>query len=537
MLRAGLLLALLTPPGVAKAAQLRPGVTLEVLQQGNIPEPLDVEFSQDGHLWITCRRGEVFVIPRGTNDLRHVTTLPVDFSGERGLHGLAFHPDYPRVPVIYLYLSVERDEDHYNQLVRFKVLNPESATALSLVQDKVLLELPSDENGYHQGGAVKFNPADGKLYVTTGDNYRSPDTDSFYDKPDARPQNLGELRGKVLRLNLDGSVPTDNPFVGTEGARPEIYSYGHRNPYTMQVDPKDGRIFVGEVGYDLDASYEEINLITPGGNYGWPRCQGANTGTLGGTCPLAKAIDPLLTYRHFAGSCIVAGPVFRRGVSAGRLPSIFGDGIFYGDNSRSWIRFAKFAESGEPLTESFELTAELPSRPLAMTAGPDGDLYVLLYGGWFTPAENDTLIRVHVEPASGDEGADLETGATGEISLPAALESGVALRNTKTCAMSVKVEASGKWSYAPGAFSTTDGIEGTAAPKEFYVPGAPVGALIGTYDGSNYQLIGTSQKLVIPAGKELRLLINDGKGNLGSGGGFLDNEGAAKIKWTVTSCN
>ena len=107
---------------------------------------------------------------------------------------------------------------------------------------------------------MEFNPFDGKLYVTVGDNNVSDETAKFYNDPTNAPQVLTDLRGKTLRLNLDGSIPADNPFVGRADANPAVYTYGHRNPYSMNVDAPTGNVYVGEVGYDRKEDYEENQL-------------------------------------------------------------------------------------------------------------------------------------------------------------------------------------------------------------------------------------------------------------------------------------
>src|SRR5262245_13520210 len=102
-------LSLMSP--LAAAQTLRPDAHIQVLQLGTIPEPLDVEFSQDGNMWISGRKGELFIIPAGTNDMRLVQMIAVDSSGERGLHGIQFHPDYPRTPYVYLYQARAGEEE------------------------------------------------------------------------------------------------------------------------------------------------------------------------------------------------------------------------------------------------------------------------------------------------------------------------------------------------------------------------------------------------------------------------------------------
>jgi glucose/arabinose dehydrogenase len=220
------------------------------------------------------------------------------------------------------------------------------------------------------------------------------DTEKFYADPNNAPQVLGDLRGKTLRLNLDGSVPSDNPFVKREGARPEVYTFGHRNPYSMNIDPETGKVFVGEVGYDRPEDFEEINLLQGGGNYGWPRCIGPNKGTYGGDCPIENATVPWLFYAHDKnGANATSGPFYRKNGGQYEFPASFQNGMFYADYSRKWIRFAQV----DPAT--YTVTSTMPfargfGGPLAMQQGPDGGLYFNEYAGWFTGAPKDRIARI-----------------------------------------------------------------------------------------------------------------------------------------------
>ncbi len=181
-------------------------------------------------------------------------TVSVDSFSERGLLGVAFDPSFATNRFVYVYYT-RSTIPIKNRLSRFTA----SATNLDVAQtgsEVVLLDnIPSDA-GNHNGGAIHFG-RDGKLYVAIGDGGITH----------TNAQDLGSLSGKLLRLNPDGTIPFDNPFVSRAGARGEVWAYGLRNPFTFAVQPGTGTIFINDVG---EASWEEINLGAAGANYGWP---------------------------------------------------------------------------------------------------------------------------------------------------------------------------------------------------------------------------------------------------------------------------
>ena len=197
----------------------------------------------------------------------------------------------------------------------------------------------------HNGGAIHFGP-DGKLYVAVGDNATA-----------AAAQDLGSLRGKLLRLNPDGSCPSDNPFVNTPGARCEVYSYGLRNPFTFAFDPQDGRLRINDVG---ENAWEEINPGVVGANYGWPACEGPQ-GVGVGDCNNPGYVYPIHAYTHSQGSAITGG-VFYRGST---FPAEFAGDYFYSDYLGDFIRY--FDGSDHPWRAA--------SGPVDLKVGPDGALY------------------------------------------------------------------------------------------------------------------------------------------------------------------
>ncbi len=404
------------PPAAKTNSPVRPpkGFRYEPLVTGDIPEPVYLQFSPDGRLWFTGRRGNIWAYDFKTKTHTEIAKLNVCWeptpgreANERGLHGIDFDPNYLKNGYIYVHYAPWAPTNATawsNRVSRFTVKSPKQATGLVEGSEKILLTIPS-LRGFHQGGALQIHPKDGTIYVTAGDNNVSSDTEKFWNDPNNPPQVLTALQGKVLRINRDGSIPKDNPFAKRKDAHPAVYTYGHRNPYSLNIDRKTGTVYVGEVGYDRPSDWEEVNRLQPGGNYGWPRCMGTNFATFGTTndmaCPLPDAIAPWIAYGHDiegknAGGNATSGPLYRPTGGAGDFPADYHGGMFYADYVRKWIRFAKTDASGvvektEPFARGFQ------AGILAMQEGPDGALYFVEYGGWFTGSANDRLSRIVVD--------------------------------------------------------------------------------------------------------------------------------------------
>ncbi len=383
-----------------KAVKLPKGYRYEILAMGDLPEPVFLKFGPDGRLWYTGRRGNIWAYDFATKKSDPVAQLKVCWepipgreSNERGLHGIEFDPDFKNNGFIYLYYSPVYDNAWSNRVARFTVDNPKRASGLKEGSEKVLLEWISSK-GFHQGGALAYNSHDGKLYVTVGDNNVSGDTEKFYNDPKNPPQVLSDLRGKVLRINLDGSIPKDNPFVGRADAHPAVFTWGHRNPYSINLDPLNGRVYVGEVGYDRKEDYEEINFIEAGHNYGWPRCIGPNIGTYGGDCPIPGATLPWIYWIHEGGANATSGPLYRPTGGTNDFPKDFHGGMFYADYVRRWVRFAHVNSDNNTVTNTQPFATGFTGGILAMTEGPDGAIYMAEYGGWFTPSPQDKISRI-----------------------------------------------------------------------------------------------------------------------------------------------
>ena len=216
-----------------------------------LEHPWALAFLPDGRMLVTERPGRLRIVAEGMLQPEPVAGVPeVWAEGQGGLLDVALHPDFAENGLIYLsYASPDDDDEAATAVARGRL----SGGRLENVEE-IYVAPPRDDGGRHFGSRLLF--ADGYLFVTAGER----------GEPD-RAQDLGDPAGSVIRLHDDGRVPVDNPFTAQAGARPEIYSYGHRNPQGMTRDAATGRIFAIEHG---PKGGDELNLIEPGVNYGWP---------------------------------------------------------------------------------------------------------------------------------------------------------------------------------------------------------------------------------------------------------------------------
>lgn len=232
----------------AKAEQLEVLPYQAEIVADNLTIPWAIAISEDGKILFTERTGKVRVIENGVLRAQPLITFGPPFAsvGEGGLLGIALDPDYLQNHTFYVMHTYREDGRIYNRIVRL-VEDEDEATIDRVIFDKI----PGGQS--HNGGRIKIGP-DRKLYIATGDAGNP-----------SLAQNLDSTAGKILRLNLDGSIPEDNPFPGSP-----IFSLGHRNPQGLAFRDENV-LYASEHG---QTAHDEINLIRPGGNYGWPIVQG-----------------------------------------------------------------------------------------------------------------------------------------------------------------------------------------------------------------------------------------------------------------------
>lgn len=237
-------LSIAVPPDAALTTPHR----TEVLAEG-LTVPWELRFLPDGRQIFTERIGRVRIVDKGKLLEEPALSLPAAQGNKMGLLGLALAPDFATSGHLFLAWDRALEDRRFElRMERYRLAGDR------LIEPKTIIEgIPANQN--HTGCRLEFGP-DGMLYMTTGDA----------DQADG-VQRLDRLQGKILRFNADGSVPADNPFVGREGARPEIWSYGHRNPQGLAFQPGTGRLYESEHG---PLHGDEVNWIEKGANYGWP---------------------------------------------------------------------------------------------------------------------------------------------------------------------------------------------------------------------------------------------------------------------------
>lgn len=332
----------------------------------DIEAPTAMAFTPDGRILVCEQSGNLRLIKNETLLSTPALTLNVnqDAQGtysERGLLGIAVDPAFDSNNYIYLFYTTSEGGAH-NRVSRF-TLNGDIILSGS---EEILIELsPLSSAINHNGGGLNFG-LDGKLYIATGDNYNG-----------ANAQNLEVTHGKLLRINSDGTVPADNPYSAEAGIKKFIWSYGLRNPFTFDVQPVTGKIFVNDVGSESGISpsvpFEEINDASlPGENFGWPNVEGYTDN--------AAYTNPVYAYKWSRNAsdtmgCGITGGCFFN-PTATNYPSKYQGKYFYMDFCNPWINVM------DPSTGKWVETfaRNVAGTPMGIKTGPDGNLYYISRG-------------------------------------------------------------------------------------------------------------------------------------------------------------
>jgi glucose/arabinose dehydrogenase len=384
-------------------------------------------FEQTGQIWILTSDGELLDEP--FLDLGDRMVELHSSYDERGLLGLAFHPDYAQNGRLFVYYSAPpRDGapegwDHTSHISEFAVSDddPDRADADS---ERIVMQVDQPQSN-HNGGQIAFGP-DGYLYIPLGDGGAADDVGMGHSPEIGNAQDTSNLLGSILRINVDEgnpySIPEDNPFDGEAGLE-EIWAYGLRNPYRVAFDAGgDNQLFAADAGQNR---WEEVSIVTAGGNYGWNIKEGTHCFNLDNpdedlaTCPDVGSqgeplIDPVIEYQNAnveggLGLVVVGGNVYR----GSALPELEGRYIF-GDWSTSWdepdgqLLMAMPSEAEGELWEVQELSiasrenGALGSYLLSFGQDAGFELYVLTSG---TPGPSGSEGQVwRIVPAAEDAG-------------------------------------------------------------------------------------------------------------------------------------
>jgi quinoprotein glucose dehydrogenase len=329
-----------------------PGVTVQTWLSG-LEAVWSMQFASDGRLFLTEKPGRIRVVDRGgtLQPAPWATVTVVPAGGEGGLMGLALHPAFPREPWVYVMYTTIANGARVNRVSRFREVNGRGAA-----EETLLDSLPAALN--HNGGRLLFGP-DGMLYVSAGDAYHP-----------MAAQDLMSPAGAILRVTPEGRVPPDNPWPGNP-----IWARGLRNPNGLAFRPRDRALLAADHGPTSEwanprvRDRDELNLITKGGNYGWPLAVGA--------ARQRELIDPLLAFIPSTppGALIV--------YDAALLPQFRGD-LFYSSLAGQALLRIRFQDAASPnrvtAIERWFNTGPrgdpVYGRLRALAIGPDGALYV-----------------------------------------------------------------------------------------------------------------------------------------------------------------
>lgn len=348
--------------------------------------------------------GKVFRIDAETGRKSTFLDIPdsqIGDGGERGVLGMAFHPDYESNGRFFIYMTNAAGNIEIREYARVDGAPPKSEFT------QTVMTIPHPDFGNHNGGAIQFGP-DGYLYLGVGDGGGGGD-------PGRNAQDKDSLLGKILRIDVDGddfpgnpnrnyAIPVDNPFVGEDGAD-EIWALGLRNPWRFSFDPETGDFYIGDVGQNAQ---EEINFVaagTPGGlNFGWNYREGDGDydgeNDPGDPPGGLDFTDPVFTYSHGGGGASVTGGVVLRGPGKGL------DGAYVFSDFVTG-KFYTFRMVDGQVEDAAERSGQLRGADLRQIAayGEDGD------GNLLAVSLNGTIYRLKIGAAAGDGNDELHGGA------------------------------------------------------------------------------------------------------------------------------
>jgi len=332
-------------------------------------KPIDLHHAGDGtnRIFIVEQEGIIKVFPNSGSVASADTFLDlsniVSTGSERGLLGLAFHPDYKNNG--YFYVNFTIGGPTRTLISRFEVssANPDSADETS----EVNLITFNQPDTHHNGGWLGFEPNDGFLYIATGDGGHAGD-------PDDNAQDVTNFLGNFLRINVDSvdsgmqyAIPLDNPFYNSTGDTVrEIFAWGFRNPWRNSFDPVTGWLWAADVGQN---NWEEIDIIANGKNYGWSSCEGMHEYPPNSSpCDNPEYINPIWEYDHDKGCSVTGGYVYR----GQNIPGLIGKYI-YGDYCQKTVWSLDIADTSNQTI----LTA--PGRIVSFGVDQSSELYVLTF--------------------------------------------------------------------------------------------------------------------------------------------------------------
>jgi glucose/arabinose dehydrogenase len=452
----------------ARSATLPTGFAETRVATG-LASPTAMAFAPDGRLFVAQQAGALRVIKNGALLTQPFLTVSVNSSGERGLLGVAFDPNFASNNFVYVYYTTSSAPIH-NRLSRFtaSAANPDVVAAGSEVQ---LLNLPALSSATnHNGGAIHFG-TDGKIYIAVGDNANT-----------ANAQPLTTTLGKLLRINADGSIPADNPFLSqTTGINQAIFGRGLRNPFNFAIDSTNGRIHLNDVGQD---TWEEVNHAIAGANFGWPQTEGNNPPGVAGVR------YPIHAYQNAGSFCAITGAAFYRPTTA-TFPAEYSGRYFFGDYCGGFIRMLS-----PPNYATAEGFATGISSLVDIQVHPDGSLYYLARGGgevFRVQFTANTAPSISSHPANvtvaAGQSASFTVAASGTAPLAYQWQrNGVNIANATSPTYTLTTSAADNGATFRAVVSNAAGsVTSNSATLTVLTNSAPVGTITAPANGTNYR--------------------------------------------------
>ena len=393
-------------------AQNLPKIQLQpVLTKLAVERPMWISEAPDGsgRLFVVYQPGKILIVKKGSDgsdaqEFLNIEDRDPQAGGENecGLLSLAFHPGFATNGLFYVYYNQRNPRDQHSQPLNFPIrsvisefkVSATNASQADLKSERIVLQV-QQPFGNHKGGQISFGP-DGYLYIGLGDGGAGGD-------PQGNGQSTATLLAKILRIDVDSrakagngnrtrelqyAIPRDNPFaqekdMGGSGARKEIFAYGLRNPWRFSFDRQTGDLWAGDVGQDL---WEEVDLVTKGGNYGWSVREGAHHFKPGPEG--AKYIEPVIEYPHrpdlqpeamfpdhSVGLCVVGGYVYH----GKKYPALAGVYV-YGDYNLGTIWGLRYDRAAGKVTAHGTLLDQ-KKNITSFAEDADGEIYALTQDG------------------------------------------------------------------------------------------------------------------------------------------------------------
>jgi len=325
--------------------------------------PVAFVCTSDGRYFVGDLFGSIYeVSSNGTVNPAPMITLNVENFEEQGLLGMALDPAFPAAPYVYVLYTPQgaTPTNLFHRISRFHV----SGGGIVAGSERILHAALPTGNGFHVAGGLEIGP-DGKLYAAVGEN--------GYDGAQPYPQQLDRLEGKLIRINTNGTIPSDNPFYNTPGARQEIFQRGFRNPFRFTFQPGTGLLWVNDVGSNVTNAWDEIDVGGAGANFGFPLVEGIVPS------PPTGVTNPLYAIKRNSGSCITGGAFY----TGGPFPAGYDGNYFWLDHVRGQINRMVLGagNSVQSVTIPWGTTASggWYNGAVDLKMGRDGALYYTTY--------------------------------------------------------------------------------------------------------------------------------------------------------------